>query len=796
MQQTRRLVFFAVVAAALGCGVEACRCAGAAPPPPAVYDVQIHYQVHGFGKEQVAQYFALTGFLKNAGFVRADVPDQREPEDPRNLPFRGTVPSDKARLLLGDPRVQCIRLMPQGAKLPDDKAALLRVHLELPSNLGTQRQIVLTDQVRRVLNEIGFKEGAVYDHHGYTRLVGALPVGQIDTVLNDLRKQPTGATLPPPFSIGPPIRVVEVLPTMPQLAPRPVSQLPPPELEKLSAELRQLVADKAKANEPLRFETILALTPDPEDREWIRMIRKLAPDVFIEGRLGPMVTASGPRGQIVALAARPEVAAVRLPRPPRPWFVDAKPAEGLPAATREAILQQLKGKIAKGDRVAVVDGDFRGWEALRDAFPEAQFHLVDLTRERNRDLLDEPYPFAGPGPGQGTRFAETLLRAAPSSEVTLICVDPAAPYQVETVARAIDGERLNSLALALRLEDLLRRRDLLDLRKADLAVERRRVFEDFRIEDEAVQNRKNYRKKQADHDCDEAAYRAAMSRYLQLEQALRDLKGIRLVLTPLAWYDGYPLNGASALSRFFDERPYPLTQPTTVSQVDRWVRPARWLVYAGETRGQAWVGLFRDRDHNDVMEFAPPEPPLLPGRWTKEMNFLAWRPAKGEQSADLPANAVLRVTLQWQEAHETDLLRSGEDPYREPLANLRLTLVHQPDPAGAKQPDDDMEIVAESVGTAQRLSKTLNSGVYEQAVLFRVPKAGRYAVRITGRAPAETRPPGVPSVPTARRTFELWSRLFVSTLDGDGRAVLADYSTDAGSVGTPADARRVERVGP
>jgi hypothetical protein len=38
--------------------------------------------------------------------------------------------------------------------------------------------------------------------------------------------------------------------------------------------------------------------------------------------------------------------------------------------------------------------------------------------------------------------------------------------------------------------------------------------------------------------------------------------------------------------------------------------------------------------------------------------------------------------------------------------------------------------------------------------------------------------------------------LFVQTLEGDGRAVLADYSTPEGTRGTPADSRRVERVRP
>ena len=775
MQQSRHLMFVSLVAA-LGL-------TGAAPPPPAVYDVRIHYNLDAFGKERIAQYFAMTGFFKRVGFARADAPEETEPEDVRNLPFNGSMASPKVRLLFAERHVQVLRLMPQGSKLPDDKAALLRVHLELPSGFGTERQMLLTEQVRRVLNEIGFKEGAIYDHRDYTRLVGALPIGQLDTVLNDLRKHPMGATLPGPFGNGPPIRVVEIMPDMPLLATRPIFPLPPPELEKLSPELHQLVAVKEKENDKLRFEVILALTPEAEDRSWLRLFRVTAPDAAVEGRLGPLVTVFGPRGQIVALAARPEVAALRLPRSPRPLFPQGadRPAEPAPLTANGLVQRKLQGNIPFGERVAVVDGDFRGWEALRDAYPRAQFRFLDLTRERNRNLQGDSYPATGPGPGQGTRFARILLRASPDADLTLICVDPDAPYQLETIARAVCGDRTRSIALDQRRDDLLRLRDELDLKQTELGAERRRVFEDFRFEGEAEQNRKNYRKKQADHDCDEAAYRTAVTRYLRLVDDLRELKGVRLVLTGLVWDDGHPVEGASTLSRYFDDRAF---------------KGAHWFQYTGDTRGQAWIGLFHDQDRNEVMEFAPPEAALPRGRWTKEINFLAWKPFKGAQLAELPEKTTLRVTLQWREAHEPDLLRIGEDAYREPLANLRLTLVYQPDPAGAKQPDDDLEIKEETIGTPQRLAKTLNSGVYEQSIVFTVPKAGRYAVRITGKAPNDSRPPGVPSLPAVRRTFELKPRLFVATLAGEGRAVLADYNTDAGSLGTPADAKRVERVGP
>jgi len=65
---------------------------------------------------------------------------------------------------------------------------------------------------------------------------------------------------------------------------------------------------------------------------------------------------------------------------------------------------------------------------------------------------------------------------------------------------------------------------------------------------------------------------------------------------------------------------------------------------AGDTRGQAWAGPFRDADGNGVMEFAPATAPLPPGRWTHELNFLAWQPAEGTRTADLPAGARIRLS--------------------------------------------------------------------------------------------------------------------------------------------------------
>ncbi len=160
-----------------------------------------------------------------------------------------------------------------------------------------------------------------------------------------------------------------------------------------------------------------------------------------------------------------------------------------------------------------------------------------------------------------------------------------------------------------------------------------------------------------------------------------------------------------------------------------------------------------------------------------------------------PREPRLRITLQWQEAQDPSFFQMGDDPFRRPLANFRVVLFAQPDPKGEKQPADDLEVVAETVGYPLRLDRTARTGTYEHVLQVKIPKAGRYAVRIEGKAPESTRPPEAPTLPAARRVGEVKPRLFVETLQGAGRAVWHTFSTDTGTLGMPADARRVVTVG-
>src|SRR5262249_37712178 len=143
------------------------------------------------------------------------------------------------------------------------------------------------------------------------------------------------------------------------------------------------------------------------------------------------------------------------------------------------------------------------------------------------------------------------------------------------------------------------------------------------------------------------------------------------------------------------------------------LRPALWFQAAGNARGQAWTGLFRDADADGVMEFADARAPLPPGNWDHQVNFLAWQPFRGPRARLLPAGTRVRVTLQWPEPHDPDFARPGRDPYRPPLAPLRLVVLGQPDPDGQKRPSDDLVLVAESSGLPQRIDNRPSGATYE-----------------------------------------------------------------------------------
>jgi hypothetical protein len=504
-----------------------------------------------------------------------------------------------------------------------------------------------------------------------------------------------------------------------------------------------------------------------------------------------------PPAQAPALAALPIVSAVRLPRSGEPRLAaDGQFDEAaLLARSGLARLRALPSR-GKGLRVAVIDGDFRGWQALAGKGLPKGTRLIDLTAARNPDLRPDKEPAGGNAPGHGTHIALAAARAVPEAEMVLLRIDPAAPYEFLTALRAINGDAPRSINIERRSADLDLERLALDERRQQLLKEREAVlnlFPDLRQKDALLQKKKKgalssdeqemldhieryeaYQKGQAQLDRDVREHEARVGRLVRLEEDLLGLRKVRVVVSGLSWEDGLPVDGGGPLARYLEDRPF----------------RANWYPAAGDPRGQAWVGLFRDRGGDGVLEFRPPGAPLPANLWGPGLAFLGWREAGGAVAPDLPAKARLRVTVQWREPHDPEFLRRGEDAYREPLAALRLLVLRQLDPSGKRQPADDFEVVAQSTGLPQRLDNQPNSAVYEQEVEFTVPEEGRYALRVEGQVPPGIRPRSAPSLPAQEIRWELRPRVFVQTLDGAGRAVLRDFATAEGSVGTPGDALR------
>jgi hypothetical protein len=755
----------------------------AAPPPPKRYDVRVRYQIDAFRKERLEQYDELLKYFKEIGFEQNPGPDD-EPENPKITNMTGSIASENARKLLLDRHIKSLVLIPAGGMVPEGGTPV-RVQLELVGGMSAQGQQKLADQVREVLKTLTFQEAVGYETSGNRRLVGMIPASELDALLEDLRKQPAAEKVDTPFATRSPLLVTEVMLGLPPTKERPAVGEIPKGQEKLTPELRNLLPKDKAEGKITRMEVILASAPPDTDRDWLAPLNRVASGLSIEGRVGPLVTVSAPISDAIALASLPSISTVRLPRsgePRLPSDGTDDPKEVLSASGLEN-LHKLGHKGAKV-KVAIIDGNFRGWEKLvADKKVPASTRLVDLTAERNNNLLPDPMPGDDSTLGLGARMALAAATAAPGANLTLIRVDPSSPYQVYEVARHINGDAVHSECLDARYQHLSDMHRDLDERQEALLIEKQLAFKSIAGEDEerAKKRRDEYRKKEAALIQDEKDYQATLQRYLQFRKDVASLKGIQIVASPMSWHEGQPVDGGGALSRYFDDQPF---------------KAALWFQSAADTRGQAWTGLFRDSDANGVMEFSAADKPLPKDRWTSELNFLSWQPVKGEKTLDIPAKTRIRVSIQWREPHDPDVAKDADDPYRTPLATLRLVLLRQLDPAGKTRPADDLEVVGQSVGLPQRLDNASNSATYEQTVEIEVKDPGRYAVRVEGKVPASIRPASAPTLPALEIRWELRPRVHVETLDGPGRVLLQDYSTEQAGLGTPADARAAITVGP
>ena len=812
------------------------------PKPPDTYDATIRYRIQADRNERVLQYEEMTKFFGSLGFKEAESEDSDlGPFDPTAEVMTGTIPSKSGRDLLKDRRVHTIILAPAGYKAPDDPQARVRVLIDL----GLSRdQLAMWNQTSTALTRLGFQQDLGFDSRKFTILRGTVPASNLPKLLRDLRQQPTGwfapeqapelfATLPDgtptPFLVKPfadvlPVRVVEVFgpadaaPAVVTLPPIPADQ---PHLNKWTADLRRRLAEEGAATKPLRLEVVLANVPPDTDREW--RIPIAAAGAAIEGRAGAVVTVLVPQGSKAGdLAALPDVSSVRLPRSVTGARVEApavkedpkteEPKEDkklnpvayqaelpAPAKADDALKAtgvdrlHAAGKKGQGIKVVILDTDFAGWENQlaapgKDA-TTGGVAFIDMTAERNRNVVPDPMPGTI---GHGTQAALAVRLAAPSADLFLVRVPADAPYQIINVARTVRGEQFRTEGLVTRRQEIEAEANDLAQRRRAARLEYQRAFEDFSAEDAARQRRIAAQQALRKLDAEEGALLNRQIRIEELERGLARIAGAQVVLSQLQWNTGFALDAASAISRYLDDWLTPrkgaytrhLSRPNPE-------QPPLWFQPAGDTRGQAWTGVFRDADRNGVMEFAPSDTELKADRWSRELNFLS-ASANGKEGLDFAAGTKVRVSIQWREPHDPSL---PENDYRVPIAPLRLQLVKQRDPSGEKYASDEIDLVAQSEGLPARLQIEPTFGIYEHSLEVTLPADGRYAVRVEGRVPDNIRPFGTATLAGQEVTWEMHPRVFVEPADGGSKLALADYASTAAGVAVPADARSVLAVG-
>jgi hypothetical protein len=766
----RRLLALALVSGPLVLitpvfGPLALRAAPPAPPAPAVYQVEIRYRIDAIGNARIVQHAEMLQTLAKVGFKRTDIPTEDEPVNRAATRLSGTISSTALPKLMTQRHVRAVVARPDSKDLPAGDARV-RVELFLADGFLPETQRLLSRQTVQALGGIGFIEAFGYDHENDSRLVGSLPAGKVGLLVNDLRTLPKADALPAPFRNLSSLRVALVRPDLPAPVGRPTAPTVPAESEKFSAELLSAI--------PNRLEVLLTETPSDDNSTWLDALRSTG--AVVEGRVGPLVSLSGDGKTLApALAKLPQVLGVRAARRAAlapPLAADTS-ADWSPLRRSGLVKLHALGRKGKGTRIALLADDFTGWESL-PGVKEGRVRHLDLTAVRSSEILPAPA-----GDGRGKQYAQSLIAAAPEAQVYLVRLDPYAPYMMLNVARAINRETPQSVLLEQRFRELQDDEARRDRQKVELDRLREEYFNDPRENEEGKKRRAAYEKADADFKKLDESIRARSRRWVALSLGFRELREVQLVASTLVWNDGYPVEGSSALSRYFDDRPF---------------KAALWFQAAGDTRGQTWSSLFQDTDGNGQMEFVARGKRLPEGAWTPEIAWIDWQGTDGK-SAAMPANTPLRVVLQWKEAHDPLPLKVGEDPYRRPLANFRVLVVRQVDPTGKTRPADDLEVVGQSIAVPQRLDQSTNAGIYEILLPVQVGGPGRYGILIEGTVPASTSPPGENTIPASRRRLEIRPRLYLDSPATGGRPVFRDYATDTAAFGMPADARRVYSVG-
>ena len=280
-----------------------------APKMPTKYYVVLRYAIPSPRDEHVVQYDSMIRHLQRLDFDFVPPLDKRpdtDREDRTKNYLEGIIAGAKARKLLEQSAVQTLLLRPiapEEFKLPEEANAPVMVRLELAGNLPPDRQRALANQTRVLLRELGFIEPVGYDHRGYTgraytRIVGTIPKSKLDLLQRDLRFHPAGwlapviplNEIPSPLAERNPVRVIEIMPDT-----EPIKELPlpdlrlPTEMDKISADLWELVKANDVPRTPIRVQIVLVGEEAAAERIW-GQVRDLVPGFFVEGQLGQFVT--------------------------------------------------------------------------------------------------------------------------------------------------------------------------------------------------------------------------------------------------------------------------------------------------------------------------------------------------------------------------------------------------------------------------------------------------------------------------------------------------------------------------
>jgi hypothetical protein len=767
------------------------------PPRADKVDVQIRYRIRADRDERVRQYQALEKHLASLGFVDAnkDDPDRDlDILDPNAERFNGTLPGAKVLDILNDVRVQNILFAPAGFAYPDAPDKPVAVRIGLRSGLTIAAQQELHKQVVQHLGRLGFAEALGYDHVGYSIVRGSLPLKSLDLMVKDVRFEPSGwflsetplGRLPTPLRDRNPLRWTEVLPItefVPPFVPRPVL----PAQLKYTADLRDLLGDAAKREQPLRVEVLFQTRLD--DLESLRaLIQGRYPGASLDGAVGNVASIRLPKASLAeSVAAEPVVIGVRLPRQAAETIApSATDSTLVPQALRDARLEELQklGYTGSGVKVVLVASDFTGAAELIGKGLPKRTTIVDLTTELSTDL--QP---AKPDPTRlktGTAAAKALAGVAPDAELVLVRIGPDCFFHLYAVARLVRGDIQFTDALRVRLAELTLRSTALAAEKKAAIDAYRAAFSDLSDNEVAVKLRDSAKKELDAVIAREKELTVLVTRFNAFQKEIASLAGAHLIVNTLAWESGYPLDAlndfAGSLDRFVAQ-PGQGTVKVAVAK-----RPPLVWVQAGSAAGAAvWGGPFVDANRDGLLEFVPFGAKLPPEHWTPQLNFLGTQTASGPVSPDVAKGAKLRFVVQWREPADPNFPGSEV-----PLYPLTLRLLRQLDPAGEKRASDEMEEVARSVSVPNVLYRTRTYLVYEQMLEYEAKDGGRFALALESAAG----PP--PLLPGLRREIDIQPRVVVETLGvsvADPRAVFRSFTNFTAGVGTPGDALGAITVG-